>query len=165
MGLQQRMARLYPVDVRTVDGLGLIGAVLLREQCLGMDEVYVGKETVGVEHRPDIRSDDLGDLGEDAHYLTALVALQLTDAVVGLHDLCGLDIYRLARGALVMDDTRYLSLQSRCHRDDKTAVANCRRDILLDDTLALRRSQDAVQRTGDGALGAGQLTAYLVELG
>ena len=120
---------------------------------------------IGEENFHGMGSHLLGQLGEDADNLVPLVALQLTDAVVGLHYLGRLDEHRSARGTLIVDYARDLALQPRGHRNDQTAVAQGRCDVLLHQPLALGTVQNAVERFGNGALRAPELAADVVELG
>ena len=86
---------------------------------------------------------------EDAYDLLPFFCLQLPDAVIGLHDLCGLYIHRAAGGTLVMDDTLYLPLHRGHDGNDQTAVTQSGCHVFLDDAVALRRPQDAVEYAGD----------------
>ena len=69
-----------------------------------------------------IRAQTARHLGKDADHLTALFALQLSDMVVGLDKLHGLDEYGLPRGGFVMDDPSELTLVHRAHGDDEAAI-------------------------------------------
>jgi len=57
----------------------------------------VREEAIGGEEVRDVGTKTTGHFGEDADNLTALLTLQLTDMVVGLYQLDGLDIDRLPR--------------------------------------------------------------------
>ena len=75
VGFEQRMASLNPVDVWLVGNLRLVCTELNRELRLGMNKINFSQEVVGVEHRTDKRTDNLGYLDEYADNFTTLVTL------------------------------------------------------------------------------------------
>ena len=110
-----------------------------------MAEVNVGQELIRVEDIRRYRADLIGELGQDPYDFPPLVALQLTDTVVGLDDHLRLDKDGFSAGGLVVDNTLDLPFESGSHRDHQAAVAHGRGNILLDKALGLRRAQDGLQ--------------------
>ena len=119
----------------------------------------------GVEYLSHMGPDALGHLCENMDYLMSLISLQLTYLVVGLHHLRRLYIDGLSRCTLIVDDTRNLALHPRRDGNDKSSVANSGCDILVNDALALRRVQDAVQNARHRPCHTRHLTADTQQLG
>ena len=147
MLLKQRVARSDEVDIRRSFHLRLKAVHRPRHTRLSLDEVDLSQELIGVEHLANMGSDALRHLRQDADNLLTLLAFKFTDLVVGFHHFRGFNINRAARSALVVNNTRDLSFQSRSHRNDETPVAHSRSGILVHDTLALCRVEDTVEDT------------------
>ena len=64
---------------------------------LSTDKVIVCEKAIGGEEVRNVGTKTTGYFGENADDLTALLTLQLTNMVVGLYQLDGLDIDRLPR--------------------------------------------------------------------
>ncbi len=77
-------------------------------------------------------SDLVGGAHKDAHYLALLLNLKLTYAVVDFDHFGRFDKHRLARGALVVDNTRELALVHWSDGNHQAAVAHGRGGIGID---------------------------------
>ena len=85
--------------------LRLKGLRQCRPFTLGLDEVDLCQELVGVENLFHVWAHLVGKYGEDADNLAPLLSFQLAHLVVGLHYFGWFDKYRLTCGRLIMDDT------------------------------------------------------------
>ena len=65
----------------------------------------------------------IGHLREDTDDLSSLLSLELTYAVVGLYELYGLYVDRLAGSRLIVYDTTYLALVHGSDGDHETSVS------------------------------------------
>ena len=135
------MLRRNPVDHGLRAHLRLDAARELRKLGARTNEVHLGKHAVGVHDVVHVRTHKLRELREYHDYLAALVCLQLAYAVVRLHYLRRLHEHRLARRRLVVNDALYASLHGRSDRHNETTVAQRRRNVLVDEALALRGVQ------------------------
>ena len=138
------MLRRNPVDHGLRAHLRLYAACELRKLGARTNEVYLGKHAVGVHDVVHVRTYKLRELRENHYYLAALVCLQLAYAVVRLYHLRRLHEHRLSRRRLVVYDALYASLHGRSDRHNETTVAQRRRNVLVDETLALRGVQYAI---------------------
>ena len=86
-----------PFDDRAVRDAGTDTAYISRPASLSTDKVIVRKEAIGGEEVRDVGTKTASHFGENADDLTALLTLQLTDMIVGFHQLDGLDIDCLPR--------------------------------------------------------------------
>ena len=110
----------------------------------GVYQVDSSQETVGVQYLLDVRAHLVREDGEDADHLAALLGLQLTHAVVGLHHLGRLNEDGLSCGTLIVHNTVYLPLQSWCHRNHQSSVAQRGCRILVNQSVALCRVQYSI---------------------
>ena len=124
---------------RRLDGVQLSGKL-----GLGADEVYLCQQRVGGDNLLNLGAHLLGKLLQYADDFAAFLVLQFAYAVVGFHHLRRLDIYRLARCRLVVDDALHLPLHAWGYGDDQSAVAQGGGDVLVNDTLALGSPQDMI---------------------
>ena len=113
----------YPVNVRfgfhfRFDGLQTVGQLHT-----SLYKVYPGHEVIGVENLFHMRTDVGSQHREYSHDFLPLLALQFSDAVVGLDNLCRFDEDSLARRTLIMHDPLDFTFQSRCHRYHQSPVA------------------------------------------
>ena len=148
--LKQRVTCANEVDVRRFLHRRLETIHLPGYASLGLDEVDLCQELIGIEHLAYMRPDTLRHLREDTDNLLPLLTFELPDLVVCFYHLCWLDIHSAPRSALIVDDTRDLSFQSRGHRDDKAPVTHGGSSILIYDALALSGVKDAIENTRHG---------------
>ena len=121
----------YPVDMGFVDDFWLKGLCLLGQFALRLNQVDDSQETVGVQYLFHVGAYLVGKDGEDAYHLAALLCLQLTHAVVGLHHLGRLYVDGLSCGTLVVHNTVDLTFQAWGYGNHQTAVAQGRGGILV----------------------------------
>ena len=135
------------------------------KQAFGTDEVYFGKEFVGLQHIGDGGTQQIGEFYQDADYLSAFVCFEFADAVVGFHHFGGFNEDCLSTCRLVMYDTFDFTFQSRCYGNYQTTVAHGGGDVFIYHTFRLGIAQDAVQRTGNTVHGICQFTADTCQFG
>ena len=130
-----------PVDLRTVDHVWLEGLGQLSQASFGLNQVGGGQKLVAVENVFRVGAHLVAEYGQYAHYLAALLSLQLAYAVVGLHHLCRFYKHGLARGALVVYNAVYLAFHTRCHGYHQAAVAQRGCSVFIHQPFALCRVQ------------------------
>ena len=106
------MCGLYPVELWLWLHFGLEGLGELGKFCLGVYEVYLCQEIVGVEYLADVWPHLVCEHGEYPYHLSPLCCLQLAHLVVGLHHFGWLDEDGLSRCRLVVYYAVDLSLHS-----------------------------------------------------
>jgi hypothetical protein len=111
-----------PFEGRLVRDARAYSPDVTRPACLGSDEIIVPEERIGTEEVRNIGAQTTSHLCKDADHLTALFTLQLSDMVVGLYELHGLDEDGLPRSGFVMDDPSELTLVHWAHGDDEAAI-------------------------------------------
>ncbi len=159
------MFGLNPVDVRIGFRHGFKRHCGLGQRRFGADEVDECEKAVGVEYLWNMRTQQLGKLGEYAHHFAPFLSFQFSHSVVGLNHLGGFYVYGLARGRLVMHDTLYAPFQSRHYGYHQSAVAQGRGYVALHETVALSRPQYGVERFRYAALGPCQFRTYALQFG
>ena len=142
---QERMACRNPVHHRLLvhfrlDGVGKVGKFGTRA-----DEVHLCKHQISIYDVLHVRTYQLRKLRQNNYDFTALVSFKFTYAVVRFHHLSRFHEHRLTRRRLVMHNTFYTALHGRSDRHHETSVADGRRHVLVDETLALSCVQDAVK--------------------
>ena len=135
------MARRNPVNNRTGIDIRLNGTGETCKFRTRAYEIYLSQQLIGIYYVVYMRSYKLGELRKYHDYLATLIGLKLTYAVVGFNHFCWLNKHRLARRRLVVYNTLYTAFHGRSHGHNQSAVAQRRRNVLLHQTLALRRMQ------------------------
>ena len=122
--LQQGVNGVNPVQMGLGLHFGLESLRQLGQFRLGVDQVYLCQELVGVENIVHMGPELVGKHGEYAYDLASLGSLQLAHLVVGLYYLCRLNKHGLSRGRLIVHNTAYLSLHARRYGNHQSTVAN-----------------------------------------
>ena len=163
--LEQGMDGRGPVyDLPVLQG-GFQCLDVLCQQGLGADEVYLGQELVGQQHRRDGGAQPGGEFRQDADDFAPFVAFQLADAVVGFHHFGRLDEHGLSAGRLIVHDASYLALQGGSHRDDQASVAHGGRHVLVHHAFRLGAAQDVVQGARNASHRGAQLAPDACQFG
>ena len=159
------MARECPVYQRCAFEVGGDGIELPCQARFGVDEIYLGQESVRVKKLLMVWAYSCGELLQDADDLAAFLPFQLADAVVGFHHFGGFDEHGATCGGLVVDDALDFPFQGRGHGDDEASVAHGGGHVLVHDAALLRVAEDAVQGARDAAFHRGQFAADAEKLG
>ena len=145
------MHRFHPVDQSLVTKYGSYTTYLLCKSRLGLYQVNLRQELVGLQQLRQKRAQPAGELRQDADDLTPLLPLQFADAVVGLHHLRRFNENGLARCRLVVHDPLYLSLVGRVDGDHQPSVAHAGCHIFVHISFRLCLAQDGVEAARDAA--------------
>ena len=135
--LKQRMTGLYHVEQRLTGNMRFGCPCVAGKLSFRPYEVDMLQQSKRDEHLLPVRTDSGGYLFQYAYHLLALVVLELTDAVIGLYHLSGLDKHRLTRCRLVVNDARYAALQSWGNRYNQTTVAHRGGNVFLNKSFRL----------------------------
>ena len=131
-----------PIDVGLVVHRGLKSLRKPRPFCLGVYQVDLCQQLVGVENIVDVRPYFTSKHRQDADHLPALLSFQLTYLVVGFHHFGRLDKHGLSRGTLIMYDTVDPALHRGSHRQHQSSVAHGGGSILIHQSVLLGCVQD-----------------------
>ena len=163
--LQERVARLHPVDAGGALELGHNGLKLLGEDGQCAQIVDMGEKLHRTQNRVDVRTDFARQDLEDADDFAPFGRFEFADAVVGIDHRRRFDKDGFARCALIVDDTLDFALQGRCHRNDQTAVAEGGRYVAVNVSVGLRLRDDGAERMADAARGHLDVVADTEEFG
>ncbi len=154
-----------PLHGRPAVEMGQRGIGIGRQRRLGAYEVEASQQSIRVKQVVDIGAQRRGKGGEDTYLLAVLLHLQLSHTVAGLDHLGRLDKDCLARGALVVDDTRDTALVHRRQRQHQPPVAHRRSGVGVDEAVAAGALHHPAHGGVDGAGHRGQPAAYVAQLG
>ena len=128
---------MYPVDHRLSLHFGFEGLGQFGQFGLGIDQVNLCQEVVGIEDFRHVGSELIAEHRQDADDFATLCRLQFAHLVISLHHFGRLDEHCLSRGRLVVYDTADLALYARGDGYHQSAVANGRRHVLVHQSVFL----------------------------
>ena len=108
------------------------------------NKVNCRHKIVRIENLPYVRTYLLSKVRENSNHLSTLLILKFTNLIISLYNLSRLNIYRSARSTLIVYNTRNLTFQARCNRNNQSTITQRRCDILLNKSFALCSTQDTI---------------------
>ena len=134
-----------PVDMGLVLYLGLKGFRQFGKGCLCLNQVYDSQKAVGVKYFFDVRTNLVGEDGENTNHLTAFFCFELAYAVVGFHYLGRFYKDGFSCSTLIVHNAIDLTFQSGGYRNHQTTVAHGGRSVLVYQSVALGGMQYRIE--------------------
>ena len=119
----------------------------LKESCqlsLCTNKVNCRHKIVRIENFTYVRPYLLSKVRENSNHLSTLLILKFTNLIISLYNLSRLNIYRSTRSTLIVYNTRNLTFQARCNRNNQSTITQRRCDIFLNKSFALCSTQDTI---------------------
>ena len=127
----------YPINVRRLGHLRFKAFEESSKLSFRTNEVDCGHKMIGIENLTYVWTHLFSKVCEDTNYLSSLLILKFSYLVIGFHDLGRLNINRSTCRTLIMNNTRNLTFQAWCDRNNQSSVTQRRRDILLNQSFSL----------------------------
>ena len=130
----------YPINVRVLCHLWFKALKESSQLSFCTNKVYCRHKIVRIENLTYVRPYLLSKVRENSNHLSTLLILKFTNLIISLYNLSRLNIYRPTRSTLIVYNTRNLTFQARCNRNNQTTITQCWCDILLNKSFTLRSS-------------------------
>ena len=127
----------YPINVRFLCHLWLKALKESSQLSFCTNKVYCSHKIVRVEYLTHIRTYLFCKVGENTNHLSSFLILKFSNLIICLYNLSRLNIYRSTRSTFVMYNTRNLTFQARCNRDNQSTITQSWCDILLNKSFTL----------------------------
>ena len=128
----------YPVNMRLLCHLWLKTLKEFGKLSFRTNKVYCRHKIIRVEYLTHIRTYLFSKLCENSNHLSTLLILKFANLIISFYNLSRLNIYRSTRSTFIMYNTRNLTFQAWCNRDNKTTITQCWCNILLNKSFSLR---------------------------
>ena len=127
----------YPINVRFLCHLWFKTLKESSQLSFRTNKVYCRHKIVRVENFTYVRTYFLSKVRENSNHLSTLLILKFSNLIISLYNLSRLNIYRSTRSTLIVYNTRNLTFQARCNRNNQTTITQSWCDILLNKSFTL----------------------------
>ena len=128
--LPLQLAFVFHVWLDTIDIIGING--------LGTNKIDSAQEFVAHHQIRQVRTDIIGENGQDTNDFTHFSIFQFPYLVVQFHHFGRLNVRSFAGGRFIMYNSTELAFKRRRYRNDCTSVTNGNRCIIFYQTIILR---------------------------
>ena len=126
-----------PINMRLLCNLWLKALKESSQLSLCTNKVNCRHKIVRIENLTYVRTYLLSKVRENSNHLSTLLILKFTNLIISLYNLSRLNIYRSTRSTLIVYNTRNLTFQARCNRNNQSTITQRRCDIFLNKSFAL----------------------------